>query len=315
MRWSVLANALAVGFKVALQVARLTQRLLYFIVFSMRLFFRLCAKCPLWLLHAVGAALGWLAYGLSPTYRRRFLANIRQAGYTPAQVRGAIAHAGRMVAELPRLWLGKPIPIVWQGEDVFDAAHLSGQGIVFLTPHLGCFEVTGQAIAQRYAAQNRQLIALYSPSRQNWLKEIMESARDRPGMKAVSTSFSGVRTLLKSLRSGHALVILPDQVPPMGLGVWADFFGQPAYTMTLATRLAQQTGSHLVLMWGERLPQSAGYCVHFSAFEEVLSEDATTSARQINAAMERLIGQCPEQYLWGYARYKQPRQESPGAPT
>ncbi|MFM7332659.1 MAG: lysophospholipid acyltransferase family protein [Brachymonas sp.] len=281
----------------------------------MRFLFRALASCPLWLLHGLGAILGWLAYLLSPTYRRRFAANAQQAGFTLAQVRGAIAHAGRMVAELPRLWLGAPVQIEWHGQDVFDAAHQDNAGIIFLTPHLGCFEVTAQAIARRYVAQQRQITVLYRPAKQAWLQTLMSGARDRPGMRAVPASLSGVKALVKALRHGDALGMLPDQVPPQGLGIWADFFGKPAYTMTLSARLAQQTGAKLVQVWGERLPWGRGYRVHFSAFEGDLSSDAATAAGQINAAMEQVVRQCPEQYLWGYARYKAPREEATGVPV
>jgi Kdo2-lipid IVA lauroyltransferase/acyltransferase len=269
--------------------------------------FRLCAKCPLWLLHGMGAVLGWLAYALSPTYRRRFNANASQAGYARAQVRGAIAHAGRMVAELPRLWLGKSVPISWDGLELIDAAHASSQGIIFLTPHLGCFEITAQAYAQRYAGQGKAMTVLYRPARKVWLQAILQTARNRPGLQAAPASLSGVKTLVKTLRSGQALGILPDQVPPQGLGEWAPFFGQAAYSMTLPARLQQQTGAQLLLAWGERLSHGRGYCVHVRPFTAQLALIPQEAAAQINAAMEQLVRLCPEQYLWGYARYKQPR--------
>ncbi len=278
----------------------------------MRFLFNVCAKLPLWILHAAGAVLGWLTYWLSPTYRRNFLKHAHRAGYSAQQIKAAIAHAGRMAAELPRLWLGAPTPIQWQGQEVFDAAHANGRGIIFLTPHLGCFEITGQAIAQRYAPQGRELIALYRPARQAWLRHVMTDARDRPGMRAVPATRSGIKLLLNGLRSGHSLIILPDQVPALGSGVWAPFFGHPAYTMTLCSRLAQQTGAQLINVWGERLAWGKGYRVHFSAFHEILSDQPEVAAQQINASMEQLIRQCPEQYLWGYARHKTPRQDSPG---
>ncbi len=275
----------------------------------------LCAKCPLILLHGLGAGLGWLAYLLSPTYRRRFMENSRQAGYTSAQVRPAIAHAGRMAAELPKLWMGKPAPITWTGQDVFDAAHNSGKGIIFLTPHLGCFEITAQAIAARYAAQGQQINVLYRPARMAWLQTILASARNRSGMSAVPTTLAGVKTLVKALRHGQALGMLPDQVPPFGLGQWASFFGKDAYTMTLPAKLALQTGAQLILVWGERLPLGKGYAVHFSKFEGELHADLARACLQINTAMERLVRQCPEQYMWGYARYKSPRAFAPLAPA
>ncbi len=273
----------------------------------MGLLFRLCSKCPLWLLHGVGAFLGWLAYGLSPTYRRRFKANVSQAGYTRVQVRGAIAHAGRMTAELPRLWLGKRVPVTWDGLELIDKAHASGHSMIFLTPHLGCFEITAQAYAQRYAAQGKAMTVLYRPARKAWLQEILQTARNRDGLQAAPASLSGVKTLVKALRSGQVLGILPDQVPPQGLGEWAPFFGQAAYSMTLPARLHQQTGAQLVLAWGERLDHGRGYCIHIRPFPMPLSQVPQTAAAQINAAMEQLVRECPEQYLWGYARYKQPR--------
>jgi Kdo2-lipid IVA lauroyltransferase/acyltransferase len=276
----------------------------------MEALFKLLARWPLPWLHAVGALLGWLAYALSPTYRRRFKKNSEFAGYTAAQVRSGVAHAGRMAAELPRLWLGAQVPIRWTGEDVFEAAHAQGQGIIFLTPHLGCFEITAQAIAQRYAQQGKQINVLYRPARKPWLQAIMENSRNRPGMHAVPATLAGVKALVKALRRGEALGMLPDQVPPQGLGVWAKFFGQPAYTMTLPAKLAQQTGAQLVLVWGERLLGAHGFAVHFSRFEGTLNDDLALSSQQINHAMEQLVRQCPEQYLWGYARYKQPRADA-----
>jgi Kdo2-lipid IVA lauroyltransferase/acyltransferase len=265
------------------------------------------AKWPLPLLHAIGAALGWLVYGLSPTYRRRFKANAQLAGYAAAQVRSAVAHAGRMVAELPRLWLGKPVAIEWDGAELIDAAHAAGRGIIFLTPHLGCFEVTAQAYALRYAPEGKTITVLYRPARKSAIQALVSQSRSRPGLAAAPATLSGVKTLVKALRNGQALGILPDQVPPQGLGAWAPFFGQSAYSMTLPARLAKQTGATILLAWGERLPSGAGYCVHLRPFTASLSDEPVRAATQINAAMEGLVRECPQQYLWGYARYKSPR--------
>lgn len=273
----------------------------------MEVLFKLLAGLPLPLLHSLGTALGWLAYALSPTYRRRFATNSHQAGFAPEQVSRAIAHAGRMVAELPRLWWGAPVAVSWDGAELIDAAHASGKGIVFLTPHLGCFEVTAQAYAQRYAPQGKSITVLYRPARKAWLQNLVSQSRNRPGLAAAPATLSGVKTLVKALRHGQALGILPDQVPPLGLGVWAEFFGQRAYSMTLPARLAKQTGAIILLAWGERLRRGAGYCVHLRPFPALLADAPEQSAAHINAAMEGLVRECPEQYLWGYARYKEPR--------
>jgi KDO2-lipid IV(A) lauroyltransferase len=121
------------------------------------------------------------------------------------------------------------------------------------------------------------------------------------------TSLAGVKQLIKALKTGQCVGLLPDQVPPEGLGVWAPFFGKPAYTMTLSARLALQTGATVLVAWGERLTWGRGYVVHVLPLQETLSTDMTEAAVQINRAMERLILQKPQQYLWGYARYKTPK--------
>lgn len=273
----------------------------------MPLVFRFFSTFPLWLLHALGAAMGWMVFIASPVYRARFMAHARLAGYGFAAVRGAVAHAGRMVAELPRLWLGAPLPCQLTGEDVVEQAYAAGRGIVFLTPHLGCFELSAQAAARRWSAQRGPITVLYRPARQPWLAAVMETARNRPGMLAVPTALSGVRQMIKALRRGEAVGLLPDQVPPDGQGVWSPFFGRDAYTMTLAVRLAQQTGASVVLARCERLSWGRGFVTHFEPLPAPLDERMDKAVLQINQAMEHLIRQSPEQYLWGYARYKQPR--------
>ncbi len=271
--------------------------------------FRFFSHWPLWALHALGHVGGWLAWLMSGVYRQRFMANARQAGLGLGQVAPAIGHAGAMSAELPRLWFGAPVPVQWADDRAAVQAYASGKGVLFLTPHLGCFEVTAQALAQRFGAQHGPLTVLYRPARQAALAQVMEDARGRPGLEAVPTTLAGVRQMIKALRVGHAVGLLPDQVPPEGMGQWAPFFGQPAYTMTLAARLALQTGAQLVLIWGERLPWGRGYRLHTRTLGHELSGDLDVAVVQINQAMERLIRQQPGQYLWGYARYKPPRSE------
>lgn len=268
----------------------------------MKLLFRLLAVLPLSVLHVLGAVLGWIAFLASPTYRRRFLANAGQAGFDFRSVRPAVAAAGALVAELPRLWFGQAPRLEWDGEALITQALAQGRGIVFLTPHLGCFEAT----AQGYAACRGPITVLYRPARKAWLRELIHSSRQRPGLATVPTTLAGVRQMLRALRAGEAVGLLPDQVPPQGLGAWAGFFGRDAYTMTLPARLAQQTGACILLAWGERLRWGRGYRIHLRAAPQALSTDMQIASAQVNALMEGLIRESPSQYLWGYERYKAP---------
>jgi len=272
--------------------------------------FRVFSVLPLWLLHGLGAAMGWVAFLASPIYRGRFRANASQAGYRFGEVSAAVGHAGRMVAELPRLWLGAPLPFRIEGGACVEEAYAQGRGILYLTPHLGCFELSAQAAAHRWSATQGPITVLYRPARQAWLAKVMETARNRPGMLAVPTNLSGVRQMIKALRRGEAVGLLPDQVPPQGQGLWSPFFGKGAYTMTLSIRLAQQTGAAVVLARCERLSWGRGYVVHFEPLPAPLATDAEAAVLQINQAMEYLIRQSPQQYLWGYGRYKEPRVET-----
>ena len=285
---------------------------------------RWLARWPLGWLHQWGAAAGWIAYAFSSTYRRRFAENAAQAGLDRATMRPAIAEAGRALLELPLLWMrpvAQPIlPLVrWEGEALILAALRERRGVVMLTPHMGSFEVTAQACAERFADVSGPITVLYRPARKAVLRAVMDESRARPGVATAPATLAGVRQMIRALRRGEVVGLLPDQVPPAGMGVWAPFFGRPAYTMTLAARLVQQTGAVPLLIWGERLARGAGYVVRVSAFDEALpaaAGDESTqaeSAAVINRAMERLIRQCPGQYLWGYNRYKTPRSNEPAA--
>jgi KDO2-lipid IV(A) lauroyltransferase len=279
---------------------------------------RWLSRRSLTLLHAIGGVVGWLGYGLSSGYRRRLQANANQAGVPREVWRASITQAGCMVSELPALWLRPPAqridpPLQWDGAERIDAALAGGRGLVLMTPHLGCFEICAQAYAERWGAAG-PITVLFRPARKPWLRELMDSSRARPGVVTAPASLAGVRQMIRALRRGETVGLLPDQVPPDGMGVWAPWFGRDAYTMTLAARLVQQTGAALLLMVGERLPSGSGYRIHVLPMEEALPEGSASDeahlaacAAVINRAMERLIRRWPQQYLWGYDRYKPPR--------
>lgn len=271
----------------------------------MAFLFRLLAGLPLCVLHWLGAAVGWLAYGASPAYRRNLRRNLAQAGLdAPALRRAAIGHAGRMVLELPKVWLRPQAEVAGRvvrvsGWELVEAAWRAGRGILFLTPHLGCFEITAQ-----YYAQHRPMAVLYRRPKQDWLAPIIEQGRGA-NLTLAPADLSGVRRLMKMLRHGEAAGMLPDQAPGAGEGVWVPFFGRPAYTMTLAARLAE-LGPTVLLAYAERLPAGAGYHLHLFPLSRALEGDLPQRVASLNAELETLVRRCPEQYLWGYNRYKVP---------
>ena len=268
---------------------------------------------------------GWLVWALSPTYRRRLRTNADLAGVDARAQRRSIAESGRMVAETPWLWLQADDGVLgsmveWRDVGDLEAAIAERRPLVILTPHMGSFEVCARAYAIRYGAR-QPVTVLYRPGTPaRALREFQEQARKRPMMATAPASLSGVRQMLRALKKRESVGLLPDQVPPDGQGVWAPFFGQPAYTMTLAVRLCQQTGADCIVLRCERLPHGRGYVVHGSRLIRPLPT-GTDAAAQVEAAtivnetMDREILKDPGQYLWGYNRYKPPRTTEPTPPV
>jgi KDO2-lipid IV(A) lauroyltransferase len=269
----------------------------------------LAARFPLAILHILGALLGWAMYGLSATYRRHLRDNLAAAGYRDAATRcAAIAGAGRLLAELPAVWLRPRAQVAAlvrriDGREHVDAARAAGKGIVFLTPHLGCFEITAKIAAEEFP-----ITVLYRAPKLAWLQPMIENGRGQDNVRLARADLSGVRELLAALARKEAVGILPDQVPGEGEGDWTDFFGKPAYTMTLAAKLAARAGSVCLLAFGERLTGGAGYVLHIRPLPAAAAGES--AIRRMNRALETLIRECPGQYLWGYNRYKRPK----GAP-
>jgi KDO2-lipid IV(A) lauroyltransferase len=279
--------------------------------------FRFFSLWPLRVLHAFGALLGWLIWGLSARYRGQFRANVAQAGLTFEVARPAIAEAGRFVAELPKLWMRPPAAsclgnVRVEGQAHASAAFAGGKGVIFFGPHCGSFELGPQALAEMYGP----ITAIYRPARQAWLARLERMARDSAKLTVVPASLSGIRLMHKTLKANQAVALLTDQVPPEGLGVWAPFFGRPAYTMTLAARLALQSGAVLLPVSCERLPRGQGYFLKiWPAVAGVEAsgppaESLLHAVTQINRAIEAIVLSQPGQYLWGYARYKTPRKDA-----
>lgn len=266
--------------------------------------FRLLSALPLPVLHGLGTAFGWLVYLTSPSYRTRLKDNITRAGFADS-LSAAIAEAGKNILELPFVWCARPERVLKtatiENWDVVQAALDAKRGIIFLTPHLGCFEILAQAIATKTT-----LTVLYRPPRKEALKPLIEGARARDNLLLAPANLSGVRILLKALKQGGLIGLLPDQVPQQGEGVWADFFGKPAYTMTLSAKMHQMTNAPIILSYAERLPGGKGYVLRFVPFEAELGDTPERQARAINAGMEQLIARCPAQYFWSYNRYKVP---------
>jgi Kdo2-lipid IVA lauroyltransferase/acyltransferase len=284
-----------------------------------RVLFLLLARLPLGAAQALGALTAGVAYRLANRFRVRTDANLAQAGYS-ALCKSAVAHAGRQVFEWPYVWTRsaaqtRALVTTDASWAVFEAAKARGKGVILLTPHLGCFEICGQ-----YMAQATTLTVMYRPHPNPAVNALLDRARTPHYQQLAPANLSGVRMLAKALKRGETVGILPDHVPRDGEGVWAPFFGKPAYTTLLPVKLQMMSGAAVVLLFAERLAQAdegnakgAAFKLHAHELTEpfINSSDSSDSpstpeqqATQLNAAMERMIALCPEQYFWSYDRWR-----------
>lgn len=271
--------------------------------------FGLISRLPLSLLHRIGVVTGWITYWVSGKYANRLRENLSNAfkHRNKAELRqllnANVGEAGKGIVELSWVWQ-RPLEQVVEsvkachGWELVEAAHQKGNGIIMLTPHIGCYEIISQ-----YVSFRMPMTCMYRVPKLVWLDKVMCEGRERGQMKLARTDIGGVRALLKALKRGEVIGVLPDQVPSNGEGEWAQFFGRPAYTMTLVGRLAKISGADILLSYAERLPHGAGYIIRITPLEFI---PGTPVSVQLNTAIEEVIRACPTQYLWSYNRYKIP---------
>ena len=257
----------------------------------------------------MGAALGWLAFlaVAAPTAAASSRTS-RQAGYALAA--GAAGGGRRPASWWPNCRAcgsADAVAIEWEEAELIAAARERGRGIVFLTPHLGCFEVTAQA----YAARFGPITVLYRPARKAWLRDLVDTPASAPGLHTAPDHAGGRAADAQGAqgRRGGRLAARPGAAA--GLGVWAPFFGRaglhhdPVGAAGPADRRDRAAGLGRAAAVGPRL--SGSTCGPGPSHGR---GDPNAAAAQVNRQMEGLVRECPQQYLWGYARYKAARARS-----
>ena len=272
---------------------------------------RLLAPLPLPIHHALGTALGLAAWWLPTRMRRRSLQNLERclpeldARQRRRLARRSLVETGKAAMEIACLWFSPDARIrrlvrEIRGEEILHRALAAGRGVIALTPHLGSWEM----VAQYYGLGPVPLTCLYRPPRQAPLEALLQSRR-RGTLRLLPTTAAGVRGLYRALAEGGIAGILPDQDPGPGGGVFAPFFGHPARTMTLVSKLARRSGAPVIFSWVERLPRGRGYAIRFApAPEGIASPDPYTAARALNQGVENCVRALPGQYQWSYNRFR-----------
>lgn len=285
----------------------------------LRLFFQILAALPLSVLHFLGTCLGSIAYYCSAKTRSRTAQNIRTSQIVQdyqsinCLVKSCLQETAKSGLELPIAWCRDSQDVVQlfkhvHGWEHIDAAVRSGKGLLLITPHIGSYDLAGRFISERLPFP---LTAMYRPPKLQWLEPIMQAGRERDQGHTAPANAQGVKVILKALKNKQATIVLPDQVPTGGDGIWAHFFGKEAYSMTLAARLAQMPDVTTLFFVGERLHKGAGFALHVYPLEGEIGTDKLINVETINRNVEALVRRFPSQYLFSYNRYKTPAGAEP----
>lgn len=228
--------------------------------------------------------------------------------------RQSLTHSAATMLEIGFAWQGAPERVeasilAVHGRELLDEARAEGRGVIVLAPHFGNWEVLNFWLSSHFP-----FTAMYEPPKIAELDAVTRAGRERMGASLVPTNPRGVAALLKALKRGEAIGILPDQEPDWGSGVFAPFFGRLAYTATLLPKLVARTQARVVTGVARRLP-GRGFEIHFlPADERVYATDEAESATGVNACVEAAIALDPAQYQWEYKRYRKVIQEQEGDP-
>lgn len=275
-----------------------------------RLLARMLSWLPLRMNQAVGAAIGSCAWLFNGKLRHISEVNLKlcypdmDERQRARLCRRSLIETGKQMTECAWIW-HRPVAQVEQkiveipGQELMHEAQRSGKGCLFVSPHLGNWELCSAPLSQ-----DEPFTYFYRSPRNERLDSVLIRWRAHLRGQPASLDAAGIRRGLKILKSGGIVGILPDQEPDRQNGVFAPFFHKRTLTMTLLSRLAQRSGATVLYCVAERLPRGQGWRFHIlPADSAVSSEDAQEAATALNSGVERCIALCPEQYLWSYKRF------------
>ena len=277
---------------------------------ALRLFYQLLALMPLSVIQQVGAMLGKLVWLTRSRMAKTTVANLHlcfpemSTAEIDSLAQKSLIETGKTIVETGVCWnwsLEKCRSVIHkiEGEPLFAQCCASERGLILLMPHLSTWEILHPVLTA-----HTHFTAMYKPPKIRPLDDWMQAVRNRASATMVPANRKGVSELMKTLKSGGCIVVLPDQEPERESGTFAPFFGIETLTMTLVHGLATKTGAQLLEVNAKRLPQGAGFDVVFRDANAVNTEDVRTSLTAMNAVIESAVREIPAQYQWEYKRFK-----------
>lgn len=261
--------------------------------------------------HRIGAAIGWLAWTARTKLRTITLINLSLCfpDWSEEQKnrigKNSLIETGKTLTESFWLWKRPNSDvlerlIIIEGEQLLRDAQASAQGLIVATPHMGSWESCCLPLVTE-----EPVTFFYKPPRMRAIEPLIVAGREHMGGDGVKLDAAGIKHVLKRLKHGHTVGILPDQEPDLINGHFAPFFSQPANTMTLLAKFANKTQSQVLFCFAKRLPKGAGWQLHYmQPAKGVDDQDKTIATTILNATVEQCVLACPEQYMWNYKRFR-----------
>jgi Kdo2-lipid IVA lauroyltransferase/acyltransferase len=263
----------------------------------------------------VGRVLGSLAFYLDEKHRWICLKNLEAAFpcLRPAQrwdlARRSFENAGRTFLEFPGLLRRRPEDILgsvrYLGFEHCQEAWERGKGVLFLTGHLGNWEI--MALSQGYR-KTPPLAFVARPLDNPYFDRWVNRIRTRSGNRLIRKR-GALRPVLRSLREGYAVGMLMDQKVLGSQGVWVDFFFHPAGTSAAIAYLAVRTGAPVVPIYAVRDPSGGTHTVYTEPEVPVsrtgrVDLDVLETTRRCQKRLESIIRKHPDQWFWMHRRWR-----------
>jgi len=269
------------------------------------------ARIPLRANHAVGAIIGWLAWISHSKLRTVTEVNLHlcfpnMSAHERASIaRASLLETGKALCESFWLWNQSPEKVgrlmsITEGESLLRDAQQSDSGVIIAAPHLGAWEACCLPLFV-----DKPVACLYQPPKLPVMETLTVNGRINLGALPTRLDSKGLKSILRKLKDGETVGILPDQEPDLQNGCFAPFFNIPANTITLIARFASRTNAQVLFSYAERLPKGAGWHVKYFASDSAVSHaDKQVATTALNKGVEDCVLNLPKQYMWNYKRFR-----------
>jgi KDO2-lipid IV(A) lauroyltransferase len=263
---------------------------------------------PLPLLAPIGKGVGMLAYALVSERRRVGRTNLKlcfpELSHRRREqlLRQHFRCFGRGIVEAGIAWWGTPErlrrSVLIEGQE--HVAALRSGWFICLAPHFVGLELEGLRVSMDYRG-----VAVYVHQKDPYIDAFLKRKRERFAGTRMIARQEGARAILRALQGGQALQLSPDMDLGARDAVFVPFFGVPAATVTVLSRMARLTRARIVPLVIRQLPGARGYVARFyPAWQGYPAASIEEDTRRMNAFIEERIREMPEQYLWTHRRFK-----------